>query len=137
MFEFLGGLGGLGDQNVLLFFAVFIVFTILAFKLVKFLFKTFLIGLVAAMFPVVGSLVFGLSIPINLYNMIWFAVTGMGLFIAYSAIRMGWKFVRLALSPLKLFRRKGGSKKEAKEVKEDKEKKKEAPKANEEQKTGE
>jgi hypothetical protein len=111
MFEFLGGLG---DQNVLIFFAIFIVFTIIAYKLVKFLFKTFMIGLIAAIFPVVGNMVFGLNIDVNLYNMIWFAVTGMALFIAYSAIRMGWKFIKLAFSPLKLLKRK--DKKEAKEA---------------------
>jgi hypothetical protein len=133
MFEFLGGLGGLGglgDQNVLLFFAIFIIFTVIAYKLVKFLFKTFLIGLVAAMFPVIGSMVLGLSIPVNLYNMIWFAVTGMGLFIAYSAVRTGWKFIKLAFSPLRLLRRKGG-KKEAKEQVKEAPKAKEEPKADE------
>ncbi len=113
MFEFLG-LGGLGDQSVLIFFVVFIIFTIVAYKLVKFLFKAFMIGLVAALFPVVGSMVFGMNIEISLYNMIWFAATGIGLFIAYSAVRMGWKFVRLIFSPLKLLRRKGGKAKEAK-----------------------
>lgn len=128
MFEFLGGMG---DQSVIIFFAIFIIFTILAFKLVKFLFKAFMIGLVAAMFPVVGNMVFGLSIEISLYNMIWFAVTGMGLFVAYSAVRTGWKFVKLALSPLKLFRRKDKGKKEAKEET------KAAPKAKEEPKTSE
>jgi len=108
MFEFLGALGG--DQNMLLFFAIFIIFTIIAYKLVKFVFKVLMIGLVAALFPVIGSMFFGLNIAVNLSNMIWFAVTGMGLFIAYSAVRMGWKAIKLALSPLKLFRRKGGKK---------------------------
>jgi hypothetical protein len=113
MFEFLNAFG---DQGMIVFFAVFIIFTILAYKMVKFLFKTFMIGLVAAMFPVVGSMVFGLGIEISLYNMIWFAVTGMGLFIAYSAIRFVWKFLKLGLSPFKLLRRRGGGK-EAKEPK--------------------
>lgn len=112
MFEFLGGLG---DQSIIIFFAVFIIFTVLAYKLVKFLFKAFMIGLVAAMFPVVGRMVLGLSIDISLYNMIWFAVTGMGLFIAYSAVRLAWKFLKIGFSPLKLLRRKGGGKKESKE----------------------
>ena len=96
----------LGDQNILLFFAVFIVFTVVAYKLVKFLFKTLMIGLVAAMFPVVGNMVLGLAIEISLYNMVWFALTGMGLFILYSAIRMGWKTIKLVFSPLRLIRRK-------------------------------
>jgi hypothetical protein len=118
MFEFLGALG---DQNIIIFFAIFIIFTVLAYKLVKFLFKAFIIGLVAAMFPVVGNMVFGLSIDINLYNMVWFAVTAMGLFVLYSAVRMGWKAVRLALSPFRLLRRrKKPETREEKPVKSDK-----------------
>jgi len=100
----------MGDQSVIIFFAVFIIFTILAYKLVKFVFKALMIGLVAAIFPVVGNMFLGLNIEISLYNMFWFALTGIALFVAYSAIRMGWKFVKLLFSPLKLFRRKGGGK---------------------------
>ena len=107
MFEFLNGFAGLGDQGLIIFFAVFVIFTILAYKLVKFVFKALMLGLVAAMFPVVGNMVLGMSIEITLYNMVWFALTGIGLFVAYSAVRMGWKFVKLLLSPLKLFRRGG------------------------------
>ncbi|MCX6818006.1 MAG: hypothetical protein NTU57_04050 [Candidatus Aenigmarchaeota archaeon] len=114
MFEFLNSFAGLGDQGLIIFFAVFVIFTILAYKLVKFVFKALMLGLVAAMFPIVGNMVLGMSIEISLYNMVWFALTGIALFIAYSAIRMGWKFVKLIFSPLKLFKRGGGGKKESK-----------------------
>jgi len=127
MFEFLG-LGGLGDQSVIIFFALFIVFTIIAYKLVKFLFKAFMIGLVAALFPVVGNMVFGLGIEISLYNMVWFALTGIALFVGYSAVRMGWKFVRLIFSPFRLLRRKSGKKETKQETKPPA---KEAPKTSE------
>lgn len=110
MFEFLQGFAGLGDQGLIIFFAVFVIFTILAYKLVRFVFKALMLGLVAAMFPVVGNMVLGMSIEISLYNMVWFALTGIALFIVYSAIRMGWKFVKLLFSPLKLFKRSGGKK---------------------------
>lgn len=101
MFEFLGG-----EQSVWLFFAVFIIFTIIAYKLVKFVFKTFMIGLVAALFPVFANLFFGWGIPINLSSMLWFAFTGMGFFILYTIARLGVKGIKVAVSPLKLLKRK-------------------------------
>lgn len=110
MVDFLGVLSGFGDQNIVIFFVIFVIFTILAYKLVKFVFKALMIGLIASMFPVIGNMVLGMSIEISLYNMVWFALTAIALFIGYSAARMGWKAVKLALSPLKLFRRKGGKK---------------------------
>lgn len=96
----------LADQSVLIFFVVFIIFIVVAYKLVKFLFKAFIVGLVAALFPVAGNLLFGLDIAINLSNMIWFAGTGIILFLAYSAIRMGWGALKLVTKPFRwLFRR--------------------------------
>ncbi len=122
MFEFLG----LGDQSMLIFFVAFVVFTIVAYKLVKFLFKALVIGLVAAMFPVIGNMLLGLSIEISLFNMVWFAVTAMGLFVAYSAVRFVWKFLKIGFSPLKLLRRKGGKKEKEPEAKEPRDKPKPA-----------
>jgi len=116
MFEFLA------DQSVLLFFAIFVIFIIVAYKLFKFVFKAFLIGLVAAMFPVAGSLLFGLEIEITLFNILWFAVTGIGIFILYSIVKMGWKFLKLITSPVRWARRSGKHKKEVVVEKEKKKK---------------
>lgn len=101
----------LADQSVLLFFVIFIIFIVVAYKLVKFLFKAFIIGLVAALFPVAGSMFFGLDIPINLMNILWFAATGIGLFLAYSAVRMGWRFVKIIFAPFRWLRRRTKTKK--------------------------
>lgn len=110
----------LADQSVLIFFAIFIIFIIVAYKLFKFVFKAFLVGLVAAMFPIAGNLLFGLEIEITLFNIIWFAVTGIGIFVLYSIVKMGWKFLKLITAPVRWARR--SSKK--KEVVVEKEKKK-------------
>lgn len=106
MFEFLA------DQGILIFFVIFIIFIVIAYKLVKFLFKAFIIGLVAALFPVVGNLFLGLDIQISLYNIIWFAATGIGLFLLYSVIRTGWRFLKILTSPFRWLRRRTKSKKE-------------------------
>ncbi|MEE9323153.1 MAG: hypothetical protein V3U72_01280 [Candidatus Aenigmarchaeota archaeon] len=114
MFEFLA------DQGVLIFFVIFIIFIVIAYKLVKFLFKAFIIGLVAALFPVVGNLFLGLDIQISLLNIVWFAVTGIGIFLLYSVIKMGWKFLKLITSPIRWARRPIKGKKERKKGKETK-----------------
>lgn len=106
MFEFLS------DQSILIFFAVFIIFIVIAFKLVKFLFKAFIIGLVAAVFPIVGNMFFGLNIEITLFNIIWFAGTGILLFVLYAIIKMGWKFLKVITSPIRWARRPVKHKKE-------------------------
>jgi len=97
----------LGSQDVIIFFVIFLVFVFLAYKFVKFVFKTLMIGLVASVFPVFSNLFLEWDIPINLSSMIWFAVTGMGLFLLYSFIRIWWKGLKLAFAPLKtIFKRK-------------------------------
>ena len=108
MFEFLA------DQGVLIFFVIFIIFIVIAYKLVKFLFKAFIIGLVAALFPVVGNIFLGIDIQISLLNIMWFAVTGICLFLLYSIIKMGWRFLKLVTAPIRWARRptKGKKKKE-------------------------
>ncbi len=102
----------LADQGVLIFFVIFVIFIVIAYKLVKFLFKAFIIGLVAALFPVVGNLVFGLDIQISLYNIIWFAVTGICIFLLYAIVRMGWRFLKLLTSPVRWARRPTKGKKQ-------------------------
>jgi hypothetical protein len=112
MFEFLA------DQSILIFFVVFVIFIVIAYKLVKFLFKAFIIGLVAALFPIAGNLVFGLDIQITLFNIIWFAGTGIGLFLLYSIVKMGWKFLKVITAPIRWARRPTkGKKQKAKETK--------------------
>lgn len=91
----------LADQSVLVFFVIFIIFIVIAYKLVKFLFKAFMIGLVAAIFPVVGNLFLGFDIQISLFNIIWFAATGIGLFLLYSVLRTGWRALSWVRRPTK------------------------------------
>lgn len=98
------------EQGVLIFFVFFVIFIFIAFKTVKFLFKALIIGIVAATFPIVGNLVLGLDIDISIFNIIWFAGTGVGLYFVYNVLRGGWKFLKTVTAPLR-WARKGSSKK--------------------------
>ncbi len=97
----------LSDPFILAVLAIMIVFIIVAYKLVKILAKAAIIGLVAALFPIFGNYFLGLEIPITLFNILWFGVTGIGLFFLYTILRTGWKALKLILAPFKaLFRGK-------------------------------
>ena len=91
----------LSDTSIIIFFVVFVIFIVIAYKLVKFVFKAFLVGLVAALFPIFGNLLFDLGIEISLFNIFWFALTGIGLFILYSILKAGWKFLKVITWPFR------------------------------------
>jgi len=96
----------LGQADIIMFFVIFVIFIVIAYKLVKFVFKAFMIGLVAALFPIFGNLLFDLGIEISLFNIFWFALTGIGLFILYSLLKTGWKFLKILIWPFRKARSK-------------------------------
>ncbi len=98
----------LGQTEIIVFFLIFVVFIIIAYKLVKFVFRAFIIGLAAALFPIFGNFFLGMNIDITLFNVFWFALTGIGLFILYSILKTGWKFLKIVAWP---FRKARGKKK--------------------------
>jgi len=100
----------LGQGDILIFFAVFVIFIAIAYKLVKFVFKAFIVGLVGALFPILGNLFFGMGIEISLFNIFWFALTGIGLFLLYSLIKTGWKFLKAITWPFRKARQSGKKK---------------------------
>lgn len=104
----------LGEQSVLIFFVIFVIFIVVAYKLAKFLFKALMVGLVAGMFPVIGSMFLGLEIEITLFNIIWFAVTGVGLFVLYSLLKLAWRLLKAATAPVRWARKPAKHEKEKK-----------------------
>lgn len=100
----------LGQTDIVIFFVIFVIFIVIAYKLMKFVFKAFMVGLVAALFPIFGNLFFGLGIDISLFNIFWFALTGICLFILYSIIKTGWKFLKMITWPFRRARRSGKKK---------------------------
>jgi len=100
----------LGQTDIVIFFVIFVIFIVIAYKFVKFIFKAFIVGLVAALFPIFGNLFFNLGIEISLFNIFWFALTGIGLFILYSILKTGWKFLKIITWPFRKAREPGKKK---------------------------
>jgi hypothetical protein len=100
----------LGQTDIVIFFVIFVIFIVIAYKFVKFIFKAFMVGLVAALFPIFGNFLFGLNIDITLFNIFWFALTGIGLFILYAILKTGWKFLKTITWPFRRARKSGKKK---------------------------
>jgi hypothetical protein len=99
-------LGQLSQVNTVVLFAVFLVFIVLAYKIFQALIKAFIVGVIAATFPVVANLM-GMDIPLTLNSMIWFAVFGVVAYLFYATVSGGAKIIGLAMRPFRgLFRRK-------------------------------
>lgn len=92
--------------NSVLLIVIFLIFIILAYKLFQTMIRAVIVGVIAAAFPFVANY-FGFSVPITLNSILWFAITGVVLFLAYSFISGGIKIVKIVLTPFKwLFRKK-------------------------------
>lgn len=89
---------------------IFFVFIILAYKLFQTAIRAFIIGLIAASFPIVAFFL-GLDVPLTLSSVMWFAIFGVVMYFAYSFISGGVKIVKLILSPFRFMFRKKEKKK--------------------------
>ncbi len=97
----------LSDPTMLAFLVIMVIFIVIAYKVVKILAKAAVIGLVAALFPIFANYFLGFEIPITVWNILWFAVTGVGLFFLYSFVRTGFGIIKLITAPIRaLFRGK-------------------------------
>jgi hypothetical protein len=93
-FELLG-------SDMLIFLVIMIVFIIVAYKIVKIAAKAAIIGLVAALFPLFSNYFLGTTMAIDIYTIIWFAVTGVALYLLYCCAGIIWKFLKILTAPLR------------------------------------
>jgi hypothetical protein len=100
----LGGL--LSEPNLLLFFALFFIFIILAYKVVKLLVRALIVAVIAGLFPFFANMFLGMSIPITIGNVIWFSMTGVEIFFVYTILMSIGKIASIITSPFR-----GGKKK--------------------------
>jgi len=106
----LGFSGGLLQQpSLLIFFVLFFLFIIIAYKVVKMLIRAAMIALISGAFPLFSNAFLGTAIPITVGNVLWFATTGVEVYFVYS-ILVGMGKIADVLS--KPFRRGGGKRKE-------------------------
>ena len=91
--------------NPVFLVAGFILFILIAYKLFQALIKAFIVGAIAASFPVIANLM-GMNVPITIHSILWFATIGVIAFLMYSAINGGARMARFAVTPFgRLFRK--------------------------------
>jgi lysylphosphatidylglycerol synthetase-like protein (DUF2156 family) len=109
-------LGQLLQLDIILLFAGFFIFIIVAYKIFQAMFKALLIGLIGAAFPVVINFLgfnslFGVTIELSFQNIIFFALIGIVAFVAYYILSGIVKVTKFVASP---FRKRGDVRKEVK-----------------------
>lgn len=96
----------LSQVNTALLMVVFVVFIVLAYKVFQALIKAFIVGVIAASFPIVANLM-GMNVPLTISSVVWFAILGVTAFLMYATITGGIKIVRFAMKPFnRMFSRK-------------------------------
>ena len=99
-------LKGLSQLNTVLLMAIFLVFIVFAYKVFQALIKAFIVGVIAATFPVVANLI-GMNVPLTINSVIWFAIFGVTGFLLYASITGGVKIIRMLMRPFRgLFSKK-------------------------------
>jgi hypothetical protein len=86
--------------NTFLLFIIFFVFVIFAYKVFQTVIRAFIVGVIAATFPIVGNLM-GMNIPLTITSIIWFAIFGVAAYLLYSSIRSGARIIGLIFRPFR------------------------------------
>ena len=108
MFGLEGIFGNLiSGPNLIIFFGLFFLFLIVAYKVVKLLIRALIVAVIAGFFPVFANMFLGTSIPITLESILWFAMTGVEIFFVYTILVSIGKIADFISKPF----RKGKAKK--------------------------
>jgi|GEM_PF-5006468 len=86
--------------NTTLLLVVFAIFLVIAYKLIKIAMRVFVIALLSLLFPLILKFVFKINVPITPNSMLWFAITGVGLYVVYGALLSGLKILKVFFSAL-------------------------------------
>ncbi len=96
----------LTQVNTVVLLAVFLVFIVLAYKIFQALIKAFIVGVIAATFPVVANLM-GMNVPLTLSSVMWFAIFGVAAYLMYATLSGGAKIAGIVMRPFRgLFAKK-------------------------------
>ena len=101
----LGLMGSITQMNPVLLGVIFLFFIVIAYKVFQALIKAFIVGVIAASFPIVANL-FGLDVPLTFYSVMWFALFGVAAFMLYATISGGAKIAGFAMKPFGVMFRK-------------------------------
>ena len=89
------------EPTLILFFGLFFLFILIAYKVVKLLVRALIVAVLAGFFPVFGNMVLCMSIPITLDSIIWFAMTGVEIFFVYHIIVSIGQLGEIFMKPFK------------------------------------
>ena len=102
MFGLEGFLTGLiSEPNLILFFGLFFLFMIVAYKVVKLLIRALIVAVLAGFFPIFANMFLGMSIPVNIESLLWFAMTGVEIFFVYHILVSIGKIGEFLTKPLR------------------------------------
>jgi len=93
--------GMIQEPTLILFFGLFFLFILIAYKVVKLLVRALIVAVLAGFFPVFGNMVLGMSIPMTLDSIIWFAMTGVEIFFVYHIIVSIGQLGEIFMKPFK------------------------------------
>ena len=93
--------GMIQEPTLILFFGLFFLFILIAYKVVKLLVRALIVAVLAGVFPLFANMFLGMSIPITLDNIIWFAMTGVEIFFVYHIIVGIGQIGEILLKPFK------------------------------------
>ncbi|MFH1445288.1 MAG: hypothetical protein ABIF08_02290 [Nanoarchaeota archaeon] len=98
--EIVGMFTQIAQLNIVLLLALLFIFVFVAYKLLKVLMKAMIFGVLGAVFPFFATYV-GISIPLTITNIIWFALLGVMAYIMYAILMGGVKTLKLVTSPFR------------------------------------
>ena len=102
MFGFEGLLTGvIQEPTLILFFGLFFLFILVAYKVVKMLIRALVIAVHSGLFTVIGNLFFGMNIQVTIDNIIWFAMTGVEIYFVYHIIVDIGKLAEIFMKPFR------------------------------------
>jgi len=86
--------------NAFLLLGVVFALAFLAYKLFAFVLRVLLTGIAFAFFPLIANLV-GIAVPLTLQSILWSAITGMVVYLAYLSIKFGHKIISAVFYPFR------------------------------------
>ena len=92
-------IGVINQPTIIIFFVLFFLFIIVAYKLVKMLMRAAIIAAISGAFPVFANIFLGMSIPITVQSLLWFAMTGVEIYFLYHILVDIGKIGRFLMKP--------------------------------------
>jgi len=93
--------GVLQQPNLFVFFILFFLFILVAYKAVKVLVRGLIIAVIAGLFPIFANMFLGTSIPTTPQNLLWFAITGAEIYFVYYILVSIGALAELIMRPFK------------------------------------